>query len=220
MIDDASAKVSDANAGDKSRMADRERHGAVNSSHDCVSGPAQGPRPEDEHGYGYRVVTVGEAVESAVSGEWDIPEFQRQFVWQPSQVCGLVDSLWRNYPIGALLLAQRKQRRRPAPIAMVDRRRPAAAYLLVHFVRPRTGMALAQTGRVPHAPDETIRPLLPGRRPWPARIRGRARHRQGARSAPGFRLAGLWRSIRAMRVAGATWSGWPENSKLWNATVS
>ena len=104
MIDDASAKVSDANAGDKSRMADRERHGAVNSSHDCVSGPAQGPRPEDEHGYGYRVVTVGEAVERAVSGEWDVPEFQRQFVWQPSQVCGLIDSLWRNYPIGALLL--------------------------------------------------------------------------------------------------------------------
>ena len=104
MIDDASAKVSDANAGEKSRMADREEHGALNSSHDCVSGPAQGTRPEDEHGYGYRVVTVGEAVESAVSGEWDIPEFQRQFVWQPSQVCGLVDSLWRNYPIGALLL--------------------------------------------------------------------------------------------------------------------
>ena len=49
-------------------------------------------------------MTVGEAVERAVSGEWDVPEFQRQFVWQPSQVCGLADSLWRNYPIGALLL--------------------------------------------------------------------------------------------------------------------
>jgi len=28
MLDDASAKVSDANAGEKSRMADREGHGA------------------------------------------------------------------------------------------------------------------------------------------------------------------------------------------------
>ena len=104
MTDDASAKVSDANAGEKSRMADREGHGAVNSSHDRASGPAQDSRPEDKHGYSYRVVTVGEAVERAVSGEWDVPEFQRQFVWQPSQVCGLADSLWRNYPIGALLL--------------------------------------------------------------------------------------------------------------------
>jgi len=85
-------------------MTDRERHDAVNSRHDRGSGPAQGLLPHDEHGYGYRVVTVGEAVERSVSGEWDIPEFQRQFVWQPPQVCGLADSLWRNYPIGALLL--------------------------------------------------------------------------------------------------------------------
>jgi hypothetical protein len=106
MIDDASAKVSGANAGKKSRMADCDGHGAVNSGHDRASGPAQGSRPEDEHGYGYHVVTVGEAVEHAVSGEWDVPEFQRQFVWQPSQVCGLADSLWRNYPIGALLLSR------------------------------------------------------------------------------------------------------------------
>src|SRR5512146_221838 len=67
-------------------------------------------RLQHEAGYGYRVVTVGQAVERAVSGEWDIPEFQRQFVWQPSQVCDLADSLWRNYPIGALLLWRRAER--------------------------------------------------------------------------------------------------------------
>jgi len=104
MIDDASGKVSDANAGEKSRMADREGHGAVDSSLDRTSESAQAPRPEDEHAYSYRVVTVGEAVERAVSGEWDVPEFQRQFVWRPSQVCDVADSLWRAYPIGALLL--------------------------------------------------------------------------------------------------------------------
>jgi hypothetical protein len=59
---------------------------------------------EDEAGYAYRVVTVDEAVDHAVSGEWDVPEFQREFVWQPSQVRALADSLWRDYPIGALLL--------------------------------------------------------------------------------------------------------------------
>ena len=59
---------------------------------------------ESDAGYAYHVVTVSEAVERAVSGEWDVPEFQRQFVWQPSQVCDLGDSLWRNYPFGALLL--------------------------------------------------------------------------------------------------------------------
>lgn len=61
-------------------------------------------KPEQEAGCTYRVLTVGEAVECAVSGEWDVPEFQRKFVWQPAQVCALADSLWRNYPVGALLL--------------------------------------------------------------------------------------------------------------------
>jgi Protein of unknown function DUF262 len=64
-------------------------------------------RPEHEAGYGYRVVTVSEAVDCVTSGQWDIPEFQRQFVWQPSQVGELADSLWRNYPIGAPLLWRR-----------------------------------------------------------------------------------------------------------------
>ena len=53
-----------------------------------------------------RVVTVMEAVERSVAGQWDVPEFQREFIWKPSQVCDLADSLWRNYPIGALLLWQ------------------------------------------------------------------------------------------------------------------
>jgi Protein of unknown function DUF262 len=60
--------------------------------------------PAREARYECRVVTVGEAVDRVCSGEWDVPEFQRQFVWQPSQTCNLADSLWRGYPIGTLLL--------------------------------------------------------------------------------------------------------------------
>jgi Protein of unknown function DUF262 len=75
----------------------------VASNHELTGMPPQGC-PLDEQGYGYHVVTVGEAVERAVSGEWDVPEFQRQFVWRASQACDLADSLWQNYPIGSLLL--------------------------------------------------------------------------------------------------------------------
>ena len=57
-------------------------------------------------GYEYRVVTVDQAVEHSTSGEWDVPQFQRRFIWNPSQVCAIADSLWRGYPIGALLLWQ------------------------------------------------------------------------------------------------------------------
>ncbi len=52
----------------------------------------------------YASVEVREAVERVQSGAWRIPDFQREFVWKPYQLLGLVDSLWRNYPVGSLLL--------------------------------------------------------------------------------------------------------------------
>jgi len=61
--------------------------------------------PVDLEGrYSLRVLTVAQAVQKAALGRWDVPEFQREFVWKPAQVCALADSLWRNYPIGAFLL--------------------------------------------------------------------------------------------------------------------
>src|SRR5581483_2782230 len=47
-----------------------------------------------EPGYEYRVVRVAEAVRFVAAGEWDMPDFQRRFVWEPGQVCALADSLW------------------------------------------------------------------------------------------------------------------------------
>jgi len=47
---------------------------------------------------------VREIVERAVSKQVDIPEFQREFVWDPEQVKLLAESLYRDYPIGSFLL--------------------------------------------------------------------------------------------------------------------
>ncbi|MCL4553320.1 MAG: DUF262 domain-containing protein [Candidatus Marsarchaeota archaeon] len=47
---------------------------------------------------------VREVVAKAVSKEVDIPEFQREFVWDPEQVKLLAESLCREYPIGSFLL--------------------------------------------------------------------------------------------------------------------
>lgn len=88
-------------------MADGKRYRALSMNRDieAAAAPRSGALERNrEAGYGYGVVTAAEAVERAVSGEWDIPEFQRKFVWTPAQVCVLADSLWRNYPIGAFLL--------------------------------------------------------------------------------------------------------------------
>lgn len=43
-------------------------------------------------------------IDQSTLGNLDIPEFQRDFVWTPEKVKKLVDSLWRRYPIGSILL--------------------------------------------------------------------------------------------------------------------
>lgn len=52
---------------------------------------------------------VHEIVERAVSKGVDVPEFQRDFVWDPEQVKRLAESLYRDYPIGSFLLWNSKE---------------------------------------------------------------------------------------------------------------
>ncbi len=49
-------------------------------------------------------IEVHEIVKQAVSKNVDIPEFQRQFVWEPEKVKFLAESLYRDYPVGSFLL--------------------------------------------------------------------------------------------------------------------
>ncbi len=46
---------------------------------------------------------VREIVKQAVSKNVDIPEFQRELVWDPEQVKKLAESLYRNYPVGSFM---------------------------------------------------------------------------------------------------------------------
>jgi hypothetical protein len=69
---------------------------------------SNGGRPQaDSNGqafYEYKIVTVAQAVERTARGDWQLPEFQRAFVWNAAQVCDIADSLLRGYPLGVLLL--------------------------------------------------------------------------------------------------------------------
>ena len=47
---------------------------------------------------------VHEIVNQAVQGTLNIPEFQRNFVWRSDQVRDLAESLYRDYPVGQMLL--------------------------------------------------------------------------------------------------------------------
>lgn len=45
-----------------------------------------------------------ELVERGVSHQLSVPEFQRGFVWKPTQVRDLAESLWLEYPVGSVLI--------------------------------------------------------------------------------------------------------------------
>ena len=47
---------------------------------------------------------LGDLLQRTKEGSLVIPQFQRPFVWRPSQVKLLIDSISRSYPIGSLLL--------------------------------------------------------------------------------------------------------------------
>jgi uncharacterized protein with ParB-like and HNH nuclease domain len=47
---------------------------------------------------------VRELIDEFDRGDLLIPEFQRPYVWKPSQAAKLVDSLFQGYPIGSLLI--------------------------------------------------------------------------------------------------------------------
>src|SRR5438874_1504542 len=54
------------------------------------------PRPELHH-----LPTVFRRIQS---GEIRIPAFQREFAWNEGQVISLLDSVYKGYPIGSVLL--------------------------------------------------------------------------------------------------------------------
>jgi hypothetical protein len=51
-----------------------------------------------------QIADIVRHIDDATLGTLNVPEFQRKYVWRASKVVDLVDSMWRGYPIGTLLL--------------------------------------------------------------------------------------------------------------------
>jgi hypothetical protein len=54
-------------------------------------------------------VTIRKLLERVSKGEIRIPAFQREFIWEPDRVQFLMDSIYKGYPIGTLLLWRTKE---------------------------------------------------------------------------------------------------------------
>lgn len=45
---------------------------------------------------------ISDILDLLKKGEWQIPQFQREFIWTPEQVKKLVNSFIKSYPIGLI----------------------------------------------------------------------------------------------------------------------
>lgn len=92
----------------------RNKQGPLGSGHDAIGEqgtvrpPAIGTRAGGRHGMKTQKYAVNQyLIESVLSkvreGEIAIPEIQRPFVWDSSQVRDLLDSLYQGFPIGYLI---------------------------------------------------------------------------------------------------------------------
>jgi uncharacterized protein with ParB-like and HNH nuclease domain len=49
-------------------------------------------------------ITIRKLIDRITSGDIRIPAFQRDFVWEPEQVAFLLDSIYKGFPIGTVIL--------------------------------------------------------------------------------------------------------------------
>ncbi len=56
---------------------------------------------------GAKTITLDELVKLAWAGRIRVPHFQRDFKWTRADVIALIDSIYRGYPVGSLLLWER-----------------------------------------------------------------------------------------------------------------
>lgn len=93
----------------------------MNDDVQVSSKPIKDPQPS--------VDRIDDLASRILTGDIYLPKFQREFVWDKSQVLDLLDSVARNFPIGSVLLWQSKQElRSESKIADLEIKLPKPDY--------------------------------------------------------------------------------------------
>ncbi|MBX5012688.1 DUF262 domain-containing protein [Rhizobium lentis] len=61
-------------------------------------------------------LTIRRLINRITSGDIRIPAFQRDYVWEPDQVAFLLDSIYKGFPIGTVILWKTDNRLNPRKI--------------------------------------------------------------------------------------------------------
>src|SRR3989338_4795071 len=75
--------------------------------------------------------SVEELVGMIERGELRLPEMQRRYVWRAPRVRDLLDSLYRGYPSGSILVWETDQDQPVRELAVAQQRTPFTGYKLL-----------------------------------------------------------------------------------------
>lgn len=76
-------------------------------------------------------ISVGSLVEMIKSGELRLPEMQRQYVWTKDRVRDLLDSLYRGYPSGTILVWETEREMPSRDLAVAQEQNPFRGHKLL-----------------------------------------------------------------------------------------
>ncbi|MBI4288271.1 MAG: DUF262 domain-containing protein [Chloroflexi bacterium] len=80
--------------------------------------------------------TITDVVQAAIKGNYDIPEFQREFIWKPGQVAALAESLSLGYPVGCLVVWKSTDKDGKERIYVVDGQQRITALCIMFGKQP------------------------------------------------------------------------------------
>lgn len=104
-------------------------------------------------------VTVEELVSKIERGELRLPEMQRRYVWRSSRVRDLLDSLYRGYPSGAILIWETDEVVHQQPFAVEQHSNPyAKTQLLLDGQQRLTSLSAVIRGK-PVQVNGRVRPI-------------------------------------------------------------
>lgn len=91
-------------------------------------------------------ISINDLVEMIRSGQLRLPEMQRRYVWRATRVRDLLDSLYRGYPSGSILVWETDQEMPTVDMAVAQKTSPFAPKLLLDGQQRATSLSAILRG--------------------------------------------------------------------------
>lgn len=92
--------------------------------------------------------TIEQLISQIETGEIAVPDLQREYVWKPSDIRDLLDSMYKGYPIGYLLLWQAQSRKDDNRLIGTEQRKNNSQnYLIIDGQQRLTSLYAIMTGK-------------------------------------------------------------------------